>query len=58
MSVNDMAVEPDAPGGELELLTDDEGVWTVVPTDAEGEERLTRWISVEADQLRDLDEWR
>ena len=61
MSVDDIAVgrPDDAPAsGPLELLTDDERIWTAVPTDAEGDERLTHWISVDADVLRDLEEWR
>ena len=62
MSVNDPPVgqpaETPAVAGALELLTDDEQIWTAVPTDADGDERLTRWMSVEHDVLRDLDEWR
>jgi hypothetical protein len=42
----------------LELLTDNEEVWTAVPADASGDERVCKWLSVEADVLCDLEEWR
>ena len=60
MSVHDASVGQSAVAqrDELELLTDDERVWTAVPTDAEGEQRLTQWLSVEAELLCELDEWR
>ncbi|WP_254862281.1 DUF7511 domain-containing protein [Halovivax gelatinilyticus] len=59
MSVHDGSVGRSvAQRDELELLTDDERVWTAVPVDAEGEQRLTQWLSVEADLLCELDEWR
>ena len=61
MSSNDPVIgrPDDAPGsGPLELLTDEEGLWTAVPMDAEGDQRLTHWISVEADVLCELEEWR
>ncbi|WP_254523472.1 DUF7511 domain-containing protein [Natrinema caseinilyticum] len=57
--------EPDVPTREevvsdatpLELFTDDERVWTAVPADASGEDRVSKWIEVEADALCDLGEW-
>ncbi|MFC3957047.1 DUF7511 domain-containing protein [Halovivax cerinus] len=60
MSAKDVAVDPTmaAPGDEFELLTDEEGRWTIVPIDAEGDERLTQWITVDADALVDVDDWR
>jgi len=42
----------------LELLTDDGDVWTAVPVDASGDERTTRWLSVETDALCELSAWR
>lgn len=42
----------------LELLTDDGEEWTAVPETAADRERLTRWITVDSDCLRDLEEWR
>lgn len=59
MSVKDSAVDRsmDTASDELELLTDEDGLWTIVPTDAEGEERLTQWLSVEEDHLYELDDW-
>ncbi|ARS91262.1 DUF7511 domain-containing protein [Natrarchaeobaculum aegyptiacum] len=47
-----------ADGEELELLTDDADVWTVVPVEATGDERVCQWISVDAETLCDLEEWR
>ena len=62
MSVNDSPVgQPDdehAVAETLELLTDDEQLWTAVPIDADGDDRLTHWITVEEPVLCDLDEWR
>ncbi|WP_247731631.1 DUF7511 domain-containing protein [Halovivax limisalsi] len=60
MSVQDPPVGGSADAGseELELLTDDERVWTAVPTDAEGEQRLTQWLSVETELLCSLEDWR
>ena len=60
MTVNDAPVPEDAQcsGAPLELLTDDERVWTAVPVDATGEERMCKWISIDADVLCDLEEWR
>ncbi|WP_176393174.1 DUF7511 domain-containing protein [Natronolimnobius baerhuensis] len=58
MTVHDTPV-PDESGDEpLELLTDDAECWTAVPTDATGEDRVTRWLSVEGELLCDLEEWR
>lgn len=43
----------------LELLADDDGeVWTAVPVDATGDERVTKWLSIETDGLCALAEWR
>ena len=42
----------------LELLTDDEEVWTAVPVRATGDEQLTQWLSVDIDVLCDLESWR
>lgn len=62
MSVNDSTVghsdEDQTANGALELLTDDEEVWTVVPVEADGDDRLTQWMSVECELLCDLAEWR
>lgn len=60
MTVTDAPVPEDGreDGAPLELLTDDEGVWTAVPVDATGDERVTKWLSVEGDVLCDLEEWR
>ena len=58
MTDSDGSVRDDASGAPLELLTDDEDVWTAVPVDASGDERIRKWLSVEADALCDLEEWR
>ncbi|AEH37522.1 DUF7511 domain-containing protein [Halopiger xanaduensis] len=60
MTVNESPVADDGYDGTapLELLTDDEGLWTAVPVDASGDERVRKWISVEAGTLCDLEEWR
>ncbi|QLG51094.1 DUF7511 domain-containing protein [Natrinema halophilum] len=42
----------------LELLTDDERVWTAVPADANGEEGVGEWLEIDADALCGLEEWR
>ena len=43
----------------LELLTEEEeGVWTAVPADATGDERVREWLEVADDSLCDLEEWR
>ena len=61
MTVNDVPVGQDGvespPDESLEWLTDD-GWWTLVPVDVSGDDRLTRWISIERDDLRDLEQWR
>ncbi|WP_246999877.1 DUF7511 domain-containing protein [Halosolutus gelatinilyticus] len=41
----------------LELLTDDEDTWTAVPVDARGDDRVTQWLSIEAEGLCDLEDW-
>ena len=43
--------------GSLELLTNDEGMWTIVPTDAAGDRRMTEWVSVDHETLCELEEW-
>ncbi|MFP8954279.1 hypothetical protein ACLI4Z_15120 [Natrialbaceae archaeon A-arb3/5] len=60
MTVNEAPVPDDgqADGAQLELLTDDEEVWTVVPVDASGDERVREWLSIHSDDLCDLEEWR
>ncbi len=61
MTVHDAPVgRPDesSTSESLELLTDDEEWWTVVPVDATSDERMTQWISVERDGLCNLEEWR
>ncbi|ELY43856.1 DUF7511 domain-containing protein [Natronorubrum sulfidifaciens] len=61
MTVNETPVSDDSwsVDAPLELLTDDENeVWTAVPADATGDERVSRWLSVDADTLCDLEAWR
>ncbi|NGM71463.1 hypothetical protein G6M89_21175 [Natronolimnobius sp. AArcel1] len=58
MTVHDTPVPDGSTDEPLELLTDDADVWTAVPTNASGEERVTMWLSVESDTLCDLEEWR
>ncbi|ELZ23824.1 hypothetical protein HTZ84_12040 [Haloterrigena sp. SYSU A558-1] len=59
MTVNETPIPDDeqAAAMPLELLTDDEDVWTAVPADATGDERVTKWLSVDVDTLCDLEEW-
>ena len=42
----------------LELLAGEDDVWTAVPMDASGDERVSEWLAVESDTLCDLEEWR
>ena len=42
----------------LELITDDEELWTAVPVDATGDERVTEWLTIDGADLCDLEEWR
>ena len=42
----------------LELLADEADVWTAVPVDASGDERVRKWLAVEGETLCDLEEWR
>ena len=60
MTVHEASVPEDGRTADapLELLTDDEDVWTAVPADASGDDRVTKWISIDADALCDLEEWR
>lgn len=54
-SLSDEAGTGAAP---LELLSDDECLWTAVPADASGDERVSEWLELEDDVLCDLEEWR
>lgn len=61
MTVNESSLPDDGQidDAPLELLSDDdEDVWTAVPADATGDERVTKWLSIDADTLRDLEDWR
>ncbi|EMA39147.1 DUF7511 domain-containing protein [Halobiforma nitratireducens] len=60
MTVNEAPIPDDGQSEDepLELLTDDEEIWTAVPVHATGDDRITKWISVEDDVLCDLEEWR
>ncbi|WP_265111202.1 DUF7511 domain-containing protein [Halosolutus halophilus] len=61
MTVNEAPIPEDGQRrtAPLELLSDgDETVWTAVPVDASGDERVTKWLSIETDGLCDLEEWR
>ncbi|QLK25553.1 hypothetical protein HYG81_15935 [Natrinema zhouii] len=42
----------------LELLSDTEAVWTAVPVDASGDERVSKWLEIEDEVLCDLEKWR
>ena len=61
MTVNETPIPDDGRSADapLELLTDDENeVWTAVPADATGDDRVSKWLSVDAETLCDLEEWR
>ncbi|ELY42224.1 DUF7511 domain-containing protein [Natronorubrum tibetense] len=60
MTVNEPPLPDDGQSSDapLELLTDDEDVWTAVPADATGDDRVCKWLSIDADALCDLEEWR
>ena len=60
MTVNEAPIPDDARSRDesLELLTDDEDVWTAVPADATGDDRVSKWLSIDGNSLRDLEEWR
>ncbi|MXV61060.1 hypothetical protein GS429_03095 [Natronorubrum sp. JWXQ-INN-674] len=60
MTVNEGPVPDDGQtvDAPLELLTDDEEVWTAVPADATGDDRVSKWLSIDADTLCNLEEWR
>lgn len=49
-------------GGSLRLITHEEGepldCWTFVPETLASDERLTAWISADASEVVDLEEWR
>ena len=57
MTVTEFPVGFPDDESSLELLTDGD-VWTLVPVDATGDERMTRWISVDTDTVCDLRDWR
>jgi hypothetical protein len=48
--------------GPFRLITHEEGErlesWTIVPETLASDERLTAWISADADEFADLEEWR
>ena len=62
MSVHDSRVgqpdDEDDADEPLELLTDEEDLWTIVPANADGDKRLTQWISGECEVFLDLEEVR
>ncbi|MFP9190928.1 DUF7511 domain-containing protein [Natronosalvus vescus] len=60
MTVTESPTEPTPTPVDdaLELLTDGNDTWTVVPTGATGDERMTHWITVEGATLCDLKEMR
>ncbi|WP_254763425.1 DUF7511 domain-containing protein [Natrinema marinum] len=60
MTMNEAPIPDEAQSGAtpLELLTDDEQVWTAVPANASGDEQMTKWLEVEGDALCDLEQWR
>ncbi|MFC7215123.1 hypothetical protein ACFQO4_13685 [Saliphagus sp. GCM10025334] len=60
MTVSETPVESptDRSAGVLELLTDEEGTWTMVPMGATGDEQMTQWISVDSAVLCELEEMR
>ncbi|ELY61218.1 DUF7511 domain-containing protein [Natronolimnohabitans innermongolicus] len=60
MTVNEAPIPDDGRTADapLELLTDDEDIWTAVPADAEGDDRVSKWLSIEVGALCDLEEWR
>ncbi|MFP8955764.1 hypothetical protein ACLI4Y_03475 [Natrialbaceae archaeon A-CW3] len=60
MTITEFPTEPTAAQQDdgLELLTDGNDTWTVVPTGATGDERMTHWITVEGETLCDLEEMR
>ena len=60
MTVNEAPIPDDARSRDesLEVLTDDEDVWTAVPADATGDDRVSKWLSIDGNSLRDLEEWR
>ncbi|PCR90592.1 DUF7511 domain-containing protein [Natrinema ejinorense] len=60
MTRNETQVPDETQSGvtPLELLSDDEGVWTAVPADASGDERVREWLEIESGGLCDLEAWR
>ena len=60
MTINEAPIPDDARSRDepLELLTDDEELWTAVPADATGDDRVSKWLSVDGDTLCDLEAWR
>ncbi|SEV97806.1 DUF7511 domain-containing protein [Natrinema salifodinae] len=62
MTVNEASPSDEVQSGAapLELLADkgDDGVWTAVPANATGDERVSKWLEIDADAVCDLDTWR
>lgn len=60
MTVNEAAGPDDSRSQDvpLELLTEDEESWTAVPADASGDDRVSKWLSIDGDALCDLEAWR
>ncbi|THE66191.1 hypothetical protein D8Y22_04570 [Salinadaptatus halalkaliphilus] len=60
MSVHDAPISDDDVREELplELLTDDGEMWTAVPIDASGDQRVSQWLSVDRETVCDLEVWR
>ena len=60
MTVNEAPIPDDTQSvaAPLELLSDEEDVWTAVPAEATADERVRKWLSIDGDSLRDLEEWR
>ena len=61
MTLNDTPVgrpEDEADPAALELLREGDQWWMIVPTEADGKQRLTNWITVDSDLLCYLEEWR
>ncbi len=59
-----MTNEPSIPNADehasdvLELLTEEDETWTAVPGRSHDDESEGQWISVPADSLCDLEDWR
>ena len=59
MSTNTSSTDSESPGEELHAVTveNDGGPdeWTLYPRGSSGLDRMSRWITVEADAVVDLD---